>query len=80
MSNAEHHALIAWPEKAKVNRVVPKSKFYEHGTVNARLKDLFVKEVEQVTWLYKLAPETINLSAKDGVSEIQILGIQLRTP
>lgn len=80
MSNAGHPALIAWPEKAKVNRVVPKSKFYEHGAVNARLKDLFVKGVGQITWLYKLASETINLPAKDGVSEIQILGVQLKTP
>lgn len=80
MSNAEHPALIAWPNNAKVNRAVPKSKFYEYGAVNARLKDLFVKEVEQVTWQYKLASETINLPAKDGVSEIQVFGIQLKTP
>ncbi|WP_296279183.1 DUF4391 domain-containing protein [Pseudoxanthomonas sp.] len=80
MSDAEHPALIAWPDTAKVNRTVPKSKFYEHGAVNSRLKDLFVKEVEHVTWLYKLASETINLPAKDGVSEIQVFGVQLKTP
>ncbi|WP_413975619.1 DUF4391 domain-containing protein [Stenotrophomonas acidaminiphila] len=73
-------ALIAWPAKAAVNRVVPKTKFYEHAAVNSRLKDLFVKEVEQITWLAKLATETINLPAKDGVSEIQVFGIQLKTP
>lgn len=73
-------ALIAWPTKAAVNRVVPKTKFYEHAAVNSRLKDLFVKEVEQITWLAKLATETINLPAKDGVSEIQVFGIQLKTP
>lgn len=80
MSNAVHPALMAWPDKAKVNRTVPKSKFYEHGAVNSRLKDLFIKKVDQITWLYKLAPETINLPAKDGVSEIQVFGVQLKTP
>lgn len=80
MSNAEHLALIAWPGKAKVNRTVPKSKFYEHGAVNARLKELFVKQVEKITWLYKLASETVNLPAKDGMSEIQVFGVQLKTP
>ena len=73
-------ALIAWPAKATVNRVVPKTRFYEHAAVTSRLKDLFVKEVEQITWLAKLATETINLPAKDGVSEIQVFGIQLKTP
>lgn len=74
------HALIAWPAKSVVNRVVPKTKFYEQAAVNSRLKDLFVKEVEQITWLAKLATETINLPAKDGVSEIQVFGIQLKSP
>jgi hypothetical protein len=74
------HALIAWPAKAAVNRVAPKTKFYEQAAVNSRLKDLFVKEVAQITWLAKLATETINLPAKDGVLEIQVFAIQLKTP
>lgn len=73
-------ALIAWPAKAAVKRVVPKSKFYEHAAVSSRLKEFFVEEVGQITWLAKLATETINLPAKDGVSEIQIFGIQLKAP
>lgn len=80
MSGTAHPALIAWPAKAAVNRVVPKAKFYEHAAVNSRLKDLFVKEVEQITWLAKLATESINLPAKDDVSEIQVFSIQLKTP
>jgi hypothetical protein len=31
-----------------------------------RLKDLFVEQVEQIVWQYKLAPETINLPARRG--------------
>ena len=59
--------MIAYPAKAEVGRVIPKTKFYEHAAVNSRLKDLFVKQVEQITWQYKLAAETINLLAKDDV-------------
>lgn len=80
MSAAGHPALIAWPAKSIVNRVIPKAKLYEHATVNSRLKELFVKEVEQIIWLCKLASETINLPAKDDVSEIQIFSIRLKTP
>ena len=80
MSRLEQSALIAWPANAAVNRVVPKTKIYEHAAVNSRLKDLFVKQVDQITWLCKLASETINLPAKDGVSEIQIFSIRLKMP
>jgi hypothetical protein len=47
---------------------------------NARLKDLFAKQVEQIVWAYKLAPETIHLPAHPGVPEIQIFNLHLKTP
>ena len=58
--------------------MLPKNKIYEHSGANARLKDLFVEQVEQIIWQYKLAPETINLPARPGVPEIQIFSIQLK--
>lgn len=73
-------ALIAYPKQAAFGRTLPKSKIYEHAGVNARLKELFVQQVEQITWQYKLAPETINLPAPPGVPEIQVFSIQLKTP
>ncbi|HGN2490709.1 TPA: DUF4391 domain-containing protein [Pseudomonas aeruginosa] len=73
-------ALIAYPKQAAFGRVLPKNKIYEHGGANTRLKDLFVKQVEQIVWQYKLAPETLHLSARPGVPEIQIFSIQLKTP
>ena len=73
-------ALISYPTRAAFGRVLPKNKIYEHSGANARLKDLFVKQVEQIVWQYKLAPETINLPARPGVPEIQIFSIQLKTP
>lgn len=73
-------ALFAYPKQAEFGRVLPKNKIYEHSGANTRLKDLFVEQVEQIIWRYKLAPETINLAAKPGVPEIQVFTIQLKTP
>lgn len=73
-------ALFAYPKQAEFGRTLPKNKIYEHSGANTRLKDLFVEQVEQIVWGYKLAPETINLAAKPGVPEIQVFAIQLKTP
>lgn len=73
-------ALIAYPKQAAFGRVLPKNKIYEQSGANTRLRDLFVEQVEQIVWQYKLAPETINLPAKPGVPELQIFSIQLKTP
>ncbi|AWB33958.1 DUF4391 domain-containing protein [Orrella marina] len=73
-------ALFAYPKQAAFGRVLPKNKIYEHSGANTRLKDLFVEQVEQIVWQYKLAPETINLPARPGVPEIQIFSIHLKTP
>lgn len=72
-------AFISYPKQAAFGRTLPKNKIYEHSGANTRLKDLFVEQVEQIVWQYKLAPETINLPAKPGVPEVQIFAIQLKT-
>ena len=79
-SLASHAAFINFPKQAAFGRTLPKNKIYEHSGANTRLKDLFVAQVEQIVWQYKLAPETINLPAKPGVPEVQVFAIQLKTP
>ena len=78
MTQVAHPAFISYPKQASFGRTLPKNKIYEHSGANKRLKDLFVSQVEQIIWQYKLAPETINLPAKPGVPELQILSIQLK--
>ena len=68
-----------YPKSAAFGRVLPKNKIYEHAGANTALKDLFVREVDQIVWRYKLAPETINLSATKSVAEIQVFDISLKT-
>ncbi len=79
VSPVQHPALINYPKQATFGRVLPKNKVYEHSGANTRLKDLFVEQVEQIVWQYKLAPETINLPAKPGVPEVQVFRIVLKT-
>lgn len=71
-------AFFDYPKAAAFGRVVPKSRIYEHAGVGTALRDLFVSEVDQIVWKYKLAPETTNLAATKAVSEIQVFGITLR--
>lgn len=71
-------ALFSYPKKALFDKIVPKAKFYKHINLSKRIRDLFVADIGQIVWLYKLAPETINLSAKPEVPEIQIFEISLK--
>ncbi len=79
MSQATHLAFFSYPKQATFGRNLPKNKIYKHSGANTRLKNLFVEQVEQIVWQYKLAPETINLPAKADVPEIQVFAIQLKT-
>lgn len=72
-------ALFAWPPQGVVGRVLHKSKIYEHAKPTAAVRAMFVAQVEQIIWRYKLAPETVNLSAKPGVPEIEVFEIALKT-
>lgn len=72
--------LYDWPRAAAFGRVIPKSKIYEHAGANTALKDIFVREVDQIVWSHKLAPETVNLAATKQVAEIQVFRIVARTP
>ncbi|WP_062309167.1 DUF4391 domain-containing protein [Polynucleobacter sinensis] len=70
--------LFNFPKSAFFGRTIPKSKFYEHGSVTSKQKDLFIKQVDEIIWEYKLAPETVNLSSTSGVPELQIFKIILK--
>jgi len=66
------------PKSAAFGRILPKSKIYEHARPTAALKELFTRQVEQIVWRYKLAPETINIPHTRSVPEIQVFGVALK--
>jgi hypothetical protein len=80
MSQATLSPFISYPKQAAFGRVLPKNKIYEHSGATAAIREMFVRQVEQIVWLFKLAPETINLASKPGVPELQIFSIHLKTP
>lgn len=67
-----------YPKTARFGRVVPKSKIYEAGGLSTKQRQRFVDQVDQISWAYKLAPETINLAATLGVPEIEVFELRLR--
>lgn len=68
--------LYRWPPAAKFGRPVPKTKFYEHATLAATVKDKFVSDVRRITWAYKLAESTINLPGSVEVPEVQVFEVE----
>jgi len=72
-------ALFRYPDQAQLKRVVPKARIYDAVGASTALKDRFVKELDQITWAYKLAPETIRLPATKQVPEIQVFRLTLKT-
>lgn len=70
--------MFAYPKQAEFNRVLPKSKIYAHARPGKAVKALFVSQIGEIVWKYKLSPETINLPARHGISEIQVFEIALK--
>lgn len=70
--------LYRWPEAAWFGRAVPKTKFYERGTVPAAVREKFIAEVQRITWAYKLAENTINLPGTSTLPEIQVFQIDAK--
>lgn len=70
--------LYRWPAAAELGSRVPKEKFYEHGIVSTAVREKFVSEVQRITWAYKLAESTINLTGSTTVPEIQVFHIDTK--
>lgn len=71
--------MITFPRSTYFGRRMPKEKFYSHLDVPNSIKQSFVGEIEQIVWLYKLSPTTMNLAAGEKVKEIALLEVKLKT-
>lgn len=70
--------LYKFPPQVKVDRLIPKNKFYEQGKANTKIEQLFVNQVENIRWAYKLASSTIHLQDQEDLKEIQIFRVKSR--
>ena len=75
---ARHPALVDYPERARVGRVVPKNHIMVSGTPGRRVRDQLIAQVARITWQYKLASETLNLKGSKPVPEIQIFRVAFK--
>lgn len=66
------------PPSARVDRIIPKTKFYERTHISTAIRDEFTSIIGRITWQYKLAENTLNIPATDAVQEIQIFQIELK--
>lgn len=64
--------LYQFPASATVNRAIPKNKLYQQGNANTKLKQLFVDDVSQIIWAYKLSASTLNIQSNTDLQEVQI--------
>jgi hypothetical protein len=72
--------MFSYPKQAEFNRPVPKNRIYAHARPATRIRSLFVAQVDEIIWKYKLSPETVNLPSRNGIHEIQIFEVMLRVP
>ncbi|HCP80361.1 MAG TPA: DUF4391 domain-containing protein [Octadecabacter sp.] len=71
-------ALYQYPPQTALKRVIPKTRIYDEAKVSTALRERFVREVNQIIWAHKLAPETLNLPATSAVPEIQVFRLTLK--
>lgn len=70
--------LYQWPPSARFGARVPKERFYERTASTTALREKFVTEVARISWVYKLAAETINLPGSREVPEIEIIQVDAK--
>ena len=65
------------PKSTVFGRPIPKKKFYDKLNVPTRLKQVFVEQIDRITWQNKIAPPTANIAASETVQEIHVFSIRL---
>ena len=70
--------MIQFPLSTYVNKPVPKTAFYKHLEINARIKNRFVEDIDRIVWLAKLAPSTLNVEDGKAVHEIVVFQVVLK--
>lgn len=70
--------MFDFPPSTIVNRIIPKTSIIENARPTTRLKDLLTRQIQQIRWHAKLAPETIHIPATPQVPEIQIFHLTLK--
>lgn len=72
--------MLSFPKSTEFNKRIPKQKFYENLDVSPALRRVFVDQIQLVYWQNKLATSTLNISAGDTVTEVEVFEVRLNEP
>lgn len=70
--------MLGLPERTEFNKRIPKQKFYENIDIPHTLKRVFVDQIRIIYWRNKLAATTMNITAGEEVTEIEVFEIRLQ--
>ena len=70
--------MLDIPKKCYVNKFLPKKIFYEKIAISPSVKEEFTNQVDRITWLYKISPDTIGISKTKNVEEIEVFKLDLK--
>ena len=70
--------MFELPKSCYVNKFIPKKLFYKKVNMTTAVKKEFTSLIEKITWLYKIAPDTLEVNKTDNINELEIFEIQLR--
>lgn len=72
--------MLGLPKSTEFNKRIPKQKFYENLSVTPAMKRAFIDQIRVIYWRNKVATSTMNLSAGDIVTEIEVFEVKLLAP
>ncbi|WP_041766481.1 DUF4391 domain-containing protein [Psychromonas ingrahamii] len=83
-SNSKSHGQFV--EKSDVKNIfseksgqkIPKETIYKQANPTPDIKRIFIQQVDQIIWRYKLSADTLNISTSDNISEVQVFDIILK--
>ena len=72
--------MLGFPASTEFGKRIPKQKFYEKIDISPALKRVFVEQIKLIYWRNKLAASTLNISAGEAVTEIEVFELRLNEP
>lgn len=71
--------MFTLPDSTKIDRFIPKTKFYERVQISTATRDEFTGVIGRITWLHKVSPSTMNVPAAATVEELQVFLVELKS-
>ncbi|MEG1256429.1 DUF4391 domain-containing protein [Clostridium sp.] len=72
---------LSIPASCSVENTIYKKLFYDNADLSTKDKNLFVDNINKITWVYCMKPETINIQVYEDedydYSEIEVIDVEL---